>query len=265
MIKANAVLKGTRDGLVIVLDEKADLKDIAACLEEKLSMASGFLQGAKVFIDVGQRKLTPREAKQLVKLLRDYKGLQVAGFRRGGQKVKILDGTLEDKARGEVKFDSRALQEDGKSEGVGTEEKNRKNPYKEGYTLFVRRTLRSGQRINYHGNVVVIGDVNPGAEVIAGGDILVMGVLRGMVHAGAAGNEEAIVGALRLQPTQLRIADVFTRSPDGEYKSPELPEVATLFHNKILIEPYLALGDNVRLYNREGSNEEEKEEWQWAK
>ncbi|MBC7106160.1 MAG: septum site-determining protein MinC, partial [Firmicutes bacterium] len=73
-------------------------------------------------------------------------------------------------------------------------------------TILVRRTLRSGQRLCYNGNVVILGDVNPGAEVVAAGNVIVMGVLRGVVHAGANGNEEAVVLAFRLRPTQLRIA-----------------------------------------------------------
>src|SRR5690606_16549171 len=71
-------------------------------------------------------------------------------------------------------------------------------------TLLVRRTIRSGQRIDYHGNVVVMGDVNAGAVVTCTGDIVVLGSLRGLAHAGAEGNDEAVVVAFRLEPTQLR-------------------------------------------------------------
>ena len=71
-------------------------------------------------------------------------------------------------------------------------------------TILVQRTLRSGQSIRYGGNVVIIGDVNPGAEVTATGNIMVMGALRGVVHAGAGGDEKAVIMAFRLEPTQLR-------------------------------------------------------------
>ena len=83
-------------------------------------------------------------------------------------------------------------------------------------TILVQRTLRSGQSVRYDGNVVVMGDVNPGAEVAATGNVIVMGALRGVVHAGAGGNENAVVMAFRLQPTQLRIANHITRPPDNE-------------------------------------------------
>ena len=73
-------------------------------------------------------------------------------------------------------------------------------------TLYHRGTLRGGQSLSNRGHVVIIGDVNPGAEIVAGGDIVVFGALRGVAHAGAQGDRSARVHALDLQPTQLRIA-----------------------------------------------------------
>lgn len=74
-------------------------------------------------------------------------------------------------------------------------------------SLFLNRTLRSGTRIEFPGHVVVLGDVNPGAEIIAEGSVIVWGRVRGLVHAGSKGNREAVICALDLSPTQLRIAD----------------------------------------------------------
>lgn len=105
-------------------------------------------------------------------------------------------------------------------------------------TILVQRTLRSGQSIQYNGNVVVMGDVNPGAEVVATGNIIIMGVLRGVVHAGAAGNEEALVLAFRLQPTQLRIASHITRPPDGESLESDQPELARIKNGVVTIEAF---------------------------
>lgn len=73
--------------------------------------------------------------------------------------------------------------------------------------LFLSRTLRSGTRIEFSGHVVVFGDVNPGAEIIAEGNVIIWGRLRGMVHAGAKGNRNTVICALDLSPTQLRIAE----------------------------------------------------------
>lgn len=109
----------------------------------------------------------------------------------------------------------------------------------EGRTKFYRNTIRSGQRVNYNGNIVIVGDVNSGAEVIASGNIIVLGVLRGIAHAGANGNKRAIVAAYMLQPALLRIDDIITRSPDEKSYKPKMPEVAKLKDDNIVIEPYL--------------------------
>ncbi|MFQ8626252.1 MAG: septum site-determining protein MinC [Candidatus Gastranaerophilaceae bacterium] len=82
-------------------------------------------------------------------------------------------------------------------------------------TLYIQRTLRSGQSITSDGNIVIIGDVNPGSEIIAKGDITVWGILGGIAHAGSEGNQYARIRALKMNAIQLRIADVFARRPDN--------------------------------------------------
>ncbi|MDJ0736881.1 MAG: septum site-determining protein MinC [Nostocaceae cyanobacterium] len=91
--------------------------------------------------------------------------------------------------------------------------------------LYLQMTVRSGVEIRHPGTVIVLGDVNPGGIVIADGDILVWGRLRGIAHAGAGGNQECLIMALQMEPTQLRIADAVARAPE---KSPMqlYPEVA---------------------------------------
>ncbi|MCT7993416.1 septum site-determining protein MinC [Laspinema olomoucense] len=90
--------------------------------------------------------------------------------------------------------------------------------------LYLETTLRSGVEIRHPGNVILVGDVNPGGSIIADGDILVWGRLRGLAQAGANGNEQCIVMALQMEPTQIRIADWVARSPEP---LPEFyPEVA---------------------------------------
>jgi septum site-determining protein MinC len=102
--------------------------------------------------------------------------------------------------------------------------------------LVVTKTLRSGQAVRHDGDVILLGDVNPGAEVIAAGHIVVMGALRGLAHAGCTGNRSAFVAAVRLRPTQLRIAGVVGRAPDQEEPAQPVPEVARLRDGMIVIE-----------------------------
>ncbi len=104
--------------------------------------------------------------------------------------------------------------------------------------LFINRTLRSGYRVESVGHVVVLGDVNPGAEIVAGGTILVWGRLRGLVHAGAEGDTTAVVCALDLQPTQLRIADQIALTP--QRKGKPQPEMARLRDGQLVAEPWNA-------------------------
>ena len=101
--------------------------------------------------------------------------------------------------------------------------------------------MRSGQIVNYDGNVVIIGDCHPGSEVIASGDITVWGILSGIAHAGAKGNERAKVRALKMNAIQLRIAKHYARKPDGmntifpERTSTFTPEEARVINNEIVI------------------------------
>jgi septum site-determining protein MinC len=104
--------------------------------------------------------------------------------------------------------------------------------------VLLQRTLRSGHSVRHPGHVVVIGDVNPGAEIIAGGHVIVWGRLRGVVHAGAAGDESAMVCALDLAPTQLRIAGHITVSPSRRGKPK--PERAFIRDDQLIAEPWQA-------------------------
>jgi septum site-determining protein MinC len=99
----------------------------------------------------------------------------------------------------------------------------------------VKATMRSGQTVLFDGDVVVLGDVNGGAEVIASGDVVVVGTLRGVAHAGSRGNREATITAMRLEPTQLRLADFIARPPDGESVRPRGPEMARVVDGAVVI------------------------------
>lgn len=108
-------------------------------------------------------------------------------------------------------------------------------------TLYIQRTLRSGQSISSDGNIVIIGDANPGSEIIAKGDITVWGVLGGIAHAGSAGNQYAKIRALKMNAIQLRIADTFARRPDNinipyiQKTDTFVPEEACIYKKQIVI------------------------------
>ena len=104
-------------------------------------------------------------------------------------------------------------------------------------SIFVSHTMRSGQRIECEGDIVVLGDVNPGAELIAGGSIAVMGTLRGLAHAGATGRKDVVISAFRLSPMQLRISSKVAVFPDNEDLS--FPVLAELKDGSIVIRPII--------------------------
>jgi septum site-determining protein MinC len=100
--------------------------------------------------------------------------------------------------------------------------------------LYLQMTVRSGMEIRHAGSVVVLGDVNPGGAVVANGDILVWGRLRGVTHAGAAGNSKCLIMALQMEPTQLRIAEFVARAPTN-VPSQFYPEIAYVMPEGIRI------------------------------
>jgi septum site-determining protein MinC len=107
----------------------------------------------------------------------------------------------------------------------------------EGATLLVR-TVRSGQIVRHQGHITLIGDVNPGAEIIGGGNVVVWGRLRGMVHAGALGDVSALICALELRPTQLRIGKLIARTPEDAGSHTPVPEVARVADDRIIVEAW---------------------------
>jgi septum site-determining protein MinC len=102
--------------------------------------------------------------------------------------------------------------------------------------ILLAQTLRSGNSVNYPGHVTVLGDVNPGAEIVAAGSVIVWGHLRGTVHAGAQGDEQAVICALDLSPMQLRIAGFAATSPARGGSS--RPEIASLRGGQLVAEPW---------------------------
>lgn len=108
-------------------------------------------------------------------------------------------------------------------------------------TKYIKQTIRSGQVINYEGNVVIIGDCHPGSEIIAHGDITVWGVLGGIAHSGAGGNQKAKVRALKMNAIQLRIANCYSRRPDtlntvySEKTNSFTPEEARIINGEIVV------------------------------
>lgn len=217
---ASVVIKGTKDGLTVTLGE-GPLAEILAELEARLASRASFFLGGRVALKAHDRSLTTED-------------LLAAGaiFQQAGMSLWAVESSHPTTCR--------AASEIGLETALGavhSREGSSQEPlsHREIPGIVVHRTLRAGQEIEYAGHVTVIGDVNPGAEVVAGGDVIVWGKLRGMVYAGALGDDSAVVCALQLAPSQIRIGS-FIATPPDRTRPPKVPEMASVQEGGIVVE-----------------------------
>jgi septum site-determining protein MinC len=214
-------IKGIKDGLLVTLGE-GSWTDLEAAFLAQVEEKSSFFQGARVALDVGNHILRAAEMSALRDRL-SGKGISLWAVISNSPVTEQTAQVLGLATRISTPRPERAIRPmDTNLEGENA--------------IFVQRTLRSGFKVSHNGHVIVIGDVNPGAEIIAGGNVVVWGRLRGVVHAGADGNENALVCALDMMPTQLRIAGLVTTPPQRKGKAE--PEVARIRNGQVVAEPW---------------------------
>ncbi|MBI5650980.1 MAG: septum site-determining protein MinC [Chloroflexi bacterium] len=213
--------KGTREGLSITLGD-GGWREMMSELTNQLGRpsAQSFFRGARVLLETGGRAVAVTQIEELIALLaqHDMTLVSVMGEAHAQANFNQLRATIPPPEL--LAEETRAAQA------------------RETEPLVIRRTIRSGQVVRHAGMVIVLGDVNPGAEVIANGDVIVWGKLRGVVHAGAAGDLRATVGALILMPTQLRIGDHIARAPDEKRVLRWPAEIARVRDGQIIVEPW---------------------------
>lgn len=166
-----------KDQVIIKIDENAEQKDIIANLKKKMIELKNLYKDDKTPILITGKVLKNKEMEEIQNLIKRFLDIQIEF---DSPKVLGLHGI-------------------------------KKSFYKEiatSETKFHKGSLRSGQKMEFEGSLVIVGDVNPGAEVIAGENIIVLGNLRGLAHAGAKGNRDAIIEAVEIEATQIRIADI---------------------------------------------------------
>lgn len=206
-------LRSSGDGLAITLSDGPWSKVLAElALELERPRVVELFHGQRVRIETGERALTPLQVEELAWLL-ELHDMKFEWGQNGTQHQ--LPGLEQTRSTPGASLANVAVWEDA---------------------ALCPRTLRSGQAIRYAGHVVVIGDVNPGAEIVAAGDVVVWGKLRGVVHAGASGDDTAMVCALQLACSQLRIGTHIARAPDHLENKLRGPEVARVRNGRIEIE-----------------------------
>lgn len=219
----SVLIKGTKAGLVVRLGE-GRWSDAVAGLARYLEQKAAFFAGARAILSTGSRDLDPEHLRELRELLWSS-AIEMCAVETTTEKTAAAAATLG--------IPTAAQTEDDGSQVADTQWAPE---LEEG--LFVKRTVRSGQTVQYPGHITILGDVNPGGQVVAGGDVVIWGKLRGTVHAGASGGDSAIVCALVLAPTQLRIGNRIARSPEGEPREDGIPEIARVQDDGILVEPW---------------------------
>ncbi len=216
-------IKGIRDGLLLTVRGAATWDEAATAVISRIDQTADFFRGARVALDVGELTSTA-ESLATLRVTLDARRVTLATV-LGADAI-----TLAAQAAGlNVALPTTSLDKDKGDDDVELSHEEAGEA-----ALLVSHTLRSGRTVRYAGHVVVMGDVNPGAEIVATGNIVVWGRLRGVAHAGADGDERAVVCALDLQPTQLRIAGKIATAP-GPAGQPQ-PEIARVRDDRIVAE-----------------------------
>lgn len=212
MLKTNYVtIRGTKEGLILFLDDECSFPDLVSELKEKLSSHYPQISegpAVHVKVSVGNRFLTEDHKKQLTSIISDQQRLVIN---------EIVSNVV-------TKEEAELLRQQSQ-------------------TTTITKVVRSGQVLGVNGHLLLLGDVNPGGTVIATGNIYIIGVLRGIAHAGSEGDRQAIISASKMEPAQLRIAEIVSRSPDT--KDQEIHEMEFAYignDNSISIEKVQHLG-----------------------
>jgi septum site-determining protein MinC len=213
-------IKGTSEGLVISLGP-GQLQEVLDEMTARLNAKASFFVGGRVALRVGER---PLSVEQLQKIGIILENLGVSLWAVEGEHpttcLAVQELGLETGLHLPSSPSAPVLDRPSREELAG---------------IVVRRTLRSGQAIHHAGHVTLLGDVNPGAEVVAAGDIVVWGKLRGTAHAGAMGDDQAVICALQLAPSQIRIGPHIARPPERG-RPPKVPEIASVQEDRIVVE-----------------------------
>ena len=227
MVGGSVDFKANSNGLVVVFDKDESFDSVYDQISARLEAGGFFFHTRYLSATYKGRKLSSEEEGRISRLMAEKTGARTVLFE--------ID---KDFGSPRISRGGRGDAEDiGKAAAAAVKRRYSHIDLDECVTKYYRGTLRSGRVISYDGNIVIVGDVNPGAEVEATGNIIVLGNVRGIVHAGASGNKEASVIALNFAPTQLRIADIITnRNGHRSNAVNYIPEIAYIQGEAIVFE-----------------------------
>lgn len=200
-MEANVTIKGTKSGIILVLDPSVPFNDLKQKVAEKFAEASSFLGKHDMGLILRGRFLSDVEADEIVRIIEDNSDLHIICIidEQSEKEELIRLGVL--RSNGELPDAPKASQD---------------NDLADGDAVIYRGNLRSGQDFKSDKSIIVLGDVKPGGNVVSKGSIFILGELRGNAFAGCEGDNDSIIMALKLAPIQVRIGDAIAISPDAE-------------------------------------------------
>lgn len=211
------ILKSNRYGINLILDEDMPFEQLEEAILDKFRESEKFFKNASIAISFEGRALSREEELSILDLIAKNTSIHV---------ICVVD---QDEMREQLYKEKIDNYYQNVADNTGE---------------FYKGTLRSGQVLKCDTSIVIIGDVNPGAKIIAKGNIVVLGSLKGNAYAGAAGDETCFVTALDMDPVQIKIGNVIGRSADrGPWESIRNrkrtmdPQIALVSDGNILIEP----------------------------
>ncbi len=213
MKRQTVVMKSNKYGITLFLDKEIPFQELKQAIGEKFKASAKFFENAQMALAFEGRDLSKEEQLEVIRIIEENSTLQVlCVLEQDALKESYMKQVLEERVREREGNDGR----------------------------FYKGTLRSGQVLESETSIIILGDVNPGATVVSKGNVVVLGALKGTVHAGAAGNEDSFVAALNMGPVQIRISDVIARAADGaiERKGGRIqPMIAYTENGNIYMEP----------------------------
>lgn len=209
MKKTPVVIKGNKSGIRLVLDKDIPFDELQKEIADKFESSAEFLGNAQVAISFEGRELSEDEEAVILQCISEHSNLDV---------VCVIDN---DKKREEyfTKSLNERLMEMNSNSGQ-----------------FFKGNLRSGQVMEFETSIIILGDVNAGAQVVSTGNVIILGALNGTVYAGASGRQNCFVVALKMNPMQIRIGDVIARSSDEKTEPPKEPQIAYLDNGRIYVD-----------------------------
>lgn len=192
-----------KDEIILKIAENETQEEILECLKRKLPELKNLYKEEKTPIFITGKVLKSKEIEEIKEVIK-----------------KEIDV--------EIQFDS------PKVLGLHGIKKTFAEEISSSETKFHRGSLRSGNKVEYEGSLVILGDVNAGAEVVAGDNVIVLGILRGLAHAGAKGNKKAIIAAAQIEAPQIRIANIVKEMQKEE--NPQRKTYAYIKEEQIILE-----------------------------